>query len=82
MGTIRIQEGGSARNSAECIARLGLAQDLTFISSIGEDQDKAEIIKNSLKKVQIVRLLSSEINRIFLGFMSKRVQGLRHSLGS
>jgi hypothetical protein len=82
VGSIRIQEGGSARNSAECIARLGLAQDLIFISSIGEDQDKAEIIKNSLKKVQIVRLIRSEMNRISLGYMSRRVQGLRHSLGS
>jgi len=69
VGTIRIQEGGSARNSAECIARLGLAQDLTFISSIGEDQDKAEIIKNSLKNVQIVRLILSEISRISLASM-------------
>ena len=57
VGTIRIQEGGSLRNTAECLARLGLAQDLTFIAGIGEDSEKSDIIKNSLRKVNIVSLI-------------------------
>jgi hypothetical protein len=40
---------------AECLGRLGLGQDVTFISAIGDDKDKSEIIKNSLINVNIVR---------------------------
>jgi sugar/nucleoside kinase (ribokinase family) len=38
---------------AECLGRLGLGHDLTFISAVGEDQDKSEIIRNSLKRVGV-----------------------------
>ena len=54
IGNIRLQEGGSARNVAECVARLGLYNELTFITAVGDD-DKAEIIKKGLRKVNIVR---------------------------
>jgi len=52
VGKITIREGGSTRNVAECIARLGLNKDLTFISAIGDD-DKSELLINSLRKVGI-----------------------------
>ena len=55
VGTIRLQEGGSARNVAECVAKLGFASDLTFISAVGDDSEKSDIIKNSLRRVGIVR---------------------------
>lgn len=54
MGSIRIQEGGSARNVAECVARLGLEKECTFISAVGEDTEKSDIIFNSLRKVNLV----------------------------
>lgn len=57
MGSIRIQEGGSARNVAECVARLGLEKECTFISAVGEDTEKSEIIFNSLRRVNLVRNL-------------------------
>jgi sugar/nucleoside kinase (ribokinase family) len=56
VGTIRIQEGGSARNVAECVGRLGLEKDCTFISAVGEDSEKSDIIFNSLRKVNLVSL--------------------------
>ena len=37
IGQIAMHGGGSARNAAECLSRLGLAQDLNFISCIGDD---------------------------------------------
>jgi sugar/nucleoside kinase (ribokinase family) len=55
VGKIRIQEGGSARNVAECVGRLGLGKDCTFISAVGEDSEKSDIILNSLRKVNLVR---------------------------
>jgi sugar/nucleoside kinase (ribokinase family) len=42
--------GGSTRNAAECIARLGLSSDTLFISGIGTDAKNA-IIRNSLQEV-------------------------------
>jgi hypothetical protein len=39
---------------AECIARLGLSKDVTFISAVGEDTEKNDIIKNSLNRVGLV----------------------------
>jgi len=36
-GTITMSEGGSTRNTAECLARLGLGSDVTFISCVGDD---------------------------------------------
>lgn len=42
---------------AECVARLGLHDDLTFISAVGDDTDKSEIIKKSLRSVNIVSLI-------------------------
>lgn len=45
-----MHEGGSTRNLAECLGRLGLGQDVTFISAVGDD-DKQQFIVNSLQKV-------------------------------
>ena len=47
-----MNEGGSTRNVAECLGRLGLGSDLTFISAVGDD-DKQSFIVNSLSKVGI-----------------------------
>ena len=52
VGHIVMHEGGSTRNVAECIGRLGLGSDLTFIAGVGDD-DKQLIIKNSLERVGI-----------------------------
>ena len=37
VGTITMNEGGSTRNVAECLGRLGLGSELTFISAVGDD---------------------------------------------
>jgi sugar/nucleoside kinase (ribokinase family) len=50
MGKIMMTPGGSTRNAAECIARLGLSSDTLFISGIGTDAKNA-IIRNSLQEV-------------------------------
>ena len=55
IGKIKLQEGGSARNVAECVARLGFDRDLTFIAAVGTD-DKADFIKKSLRAVNIVSI--------------------------
>ena len=47
-----MHEGGSTRNVAECIGRLGLGHELTFISGVGDD-DKQLFIQNSLERVGI-----------------------------
>ena len=47
-----MNEGGSTRNVAECLGRLGLGSDLTFISAVGDD-DKQAFISNSLSRVGI-----------------------------
>ncbi len=52
VGTITMNEGGSTRNLAECLGRLGLAHDVTFISAVGDD-DKQQMIVNSLQRVGI-----------------------------
>lgn len=56
VGYIHITEGGCARNVAECVARLGLAKDITFISAVGGDAEKSDIIVRSLEKVGIVSI--------------------------
>jgi sugar/nucleoside kinase (ribokinase family) len=35
-----MNEGGSTRNVAECLGRLGLGPSVTFISGIGDDDKK------------------------------------------
>ena len=47
-----MNEGGSTRNVSECLGRLGLGEQTTFISAIGDD-DKKYFIQNSLTKVGI-----------------------------
>ena len=37
VGTITMNEGGSTRNTVECLGRLGLGYDVTFISAVGDD---------------------------------------------
>lgn len=50
MGKITMAPGGSTRNAAECLARLGLHNETMFISGIGTDSKNA-IIRNSLSEV-------------------------------
>ena len=46
IGEIEINVGGSGRNCAECIARLGYSEDVLLISGIGgNDSMKNEMIK-------------------------------------
>ena len=45
-------EGGSTRNAAECIGRLGQGAAVTFISGVGND-DKRELVAKSLERVGI-----------------------------
>jgi len=52
VGHIMMNEGGSTRNVAECLGRLGLGKDVTFVSGIGDD-DKQIFVKNSLDRVGI-----------------------------
>ena len=47
-----MHEGGSTRNTAECLGRLGLGPDTTFISGVGDD-DKSQLIRNSLERVNL-----------------------------
>ena len=47
-----IHEGGSTRNSAECLGRLGLGPKTTFVSAVGDD-DKQQLIRNSLERVGV-----------------------------
>jgi sugar/nucleoside kinase (ribokinase family) len=47
MGKIMMTPGGSTRNVAECLGRLGLGSETLFISGIGTDEKNA-IIRNSL----------------------------------
>eukprot|EP00347_Sterkiella_histriomuscorum_P018997 403343364 len=54
IGKITIQEGGSARNVAECVARLlgnqNVQENLKFITAVGDDE-KAEILVKGLSKL-------------------------------
>ena len=50
VGKIIMHEGGSTRNTAECLGRLGLGNRTTFISGVGDD-DKRSLICNSLTSV-------------------------------
>lgn len=47
-----MNEGGSTRNVAECLGRLGLGSDITFVASVGDD-DKKSFIVNSLERVGV-----------------------------
>ena len=50
IGQILMHEGGSTRNTAECLGRLGMGKNTTFISGVGDDE-KAGLIRNSLTQV-------------------------------
>ena len=50
VGQIAMHEGGSTRNAAECLARLGFGPDTTFISAVGDDE-KSILIRSSLERV-------------------------------
>jgi len=73
-GTITMSEGGSTRNTAECLARLGLGSDVTFISCVGDD-DKQALIVNSLEKVGLntdsLCVKSGERTAAFTGVLDK-----------
>jgi len=45
-------EGGSTRNSAECLGRLGLGADTTFICGVGDD-GKSALLTESLTRVGV-----------------------------
>ena len=47
-----MHEGGTTRNAAECLGRLGLGNQTTFISGIGDDE-KSSMIKNSLTRAGV-----------------------------
>ena len=47
-----MHEGGTTRNAAECLGRLGLGNQTTFISGIGDDE-KSSMIKNSLSRAGV-----------------------------
>ena len=49
VGKIVMHEGGSSRNAAECLGRLGLGYDTTFISCIGDDS-QSQLIRSSLER--------------------------------
>jgi sugar/nucleoside kinase (ribokinase family) len=44
IGEIDLKIGGSGRNCAECIARLGYSKDILLISAIGKD----DTLKNEM----------------------------------
>jgi sugar/nucleoside kinase (ribokinase family) len=44
--------GGSTRNVAECLGRLGLGNKVNFISNVGDDE-MANFVKNSLSSVGV-----------------------------
>lgn len=48
IGKIFTNAGGTTRNTAECLGRLGLGHELIFVSGVGDD-DKSVIISNSLE---------------------------------
>lgn len=52
IGKIFVNEGGSTRNSAECLGRLGLGADTTFICGVGDD-DKKTLLTESLIRVGV-----------------------------
>ena len=47
-----MNEGGSTRNATECMGRLGLGKEVTFIAGIGDD-DKQIFVRNSLERVGV-----------------------------
>lgn len=67
-------EGGSTRNVAECIGRLGQGSAVTFISGVGNDE-KRELIAKSLSKVGIntdgLCVKSGERTAAFAGVLDK-----------
>ena len=52
VGKIFVHEGGTTRNAAECLGHLGLGDQTTFISGIGDD-DKSSLIENSLSRAGV-----------------------------
>jgi sugar/nucleoside kinase (ribokinase family) len=44
--------GGTTRNVAECLGRLGVGQQVTFISNIGDDEFSG-FVRNSLTSVGV-----------------------------
>ena len=60
---------------AECVARLGLAKDITFISAVGDDAEKSEIVLRSLKRVGIVILLLVMMYRTLRACSSSQAKG-------
>ena len=48
-----MQEGGSLRNTAECLARLGMGDQISFLSAIGggNEGDKNSLLSGSLERV-------------------------------
>ena len=52
VGKIVMNVGGTTRNVAECLGRLGVGQQVTFISNIGDDEFSG-FVRNSLTSVGV-----------------------------
>jgi sugar/nucleoside kinase (ribokinase family) len=57
-GLVKMQEGGSLRNTAECIARLGLTENLSFVTCIGDDEP-GKMLLRSFANLKIVFFFDS-----------------------
>jgi pseudouridine kinase len=66
--------GGTTRNVAECLGRLGVGQNVTFISNIGDDEF-SQFVKNSLTSVGVsaenMFVKQSERTAAFTGLIDK-----------
>jgi len=52
IGKITMTAGGTTRNTAECLGRLGLGAETLFVSGVGDDM-KSHIVKQSLAEVGV-----------------------------
>ena len=66
--------GGTTRNVAECLGRLGLGANLTFVSNVGDDEFSG-FVKSSLTSVGVsaeyLFVKESERTAAFTGLLDK-----------
>jgi len=66
--------GGTTRNIAECLGRLGLGLNLTFVSNVGDDEFSV-FVRNSLTSVgvsdEFLFVKESERTAAFTGLIDK-----------
>jgi sugar/nucleoside kinase (ribokinase family) len=53
IGTITMQTGGSGRNMAECLARLGYHSTIFLISAIAKDDPKNTLIEHTMADIRL-----------------------------